>query len=142
MSGCPISDRRCDSYCERIEAFFYTILALLFALKCSYLFIGVLMAEFIFKIATKNESSLFRPLTMLIKNLLSLKPKTEDVAPKLFAKWLGLIFSIKLTVVYLMQWHEAAYVMVGLFVTLALLEALFGYCVGCRIYSLIKIRSR
>lgn len=65
-----------------------------------------------------------------------LSGKKVDQAPKRFAAKLGFIFSlIILTLSVFHQTTIAAYVAVVL-ILFAILESVFNFCVGCRIYSI------
>lgn len=58
--------------------------------------------------------------------------------PKRFAQGIGFVFSGTAVVLYLgFGLHTAALVVVGALAVPAFAEAAFGYCIGCRIFSLL-----
>lgn len=58
--------------------------------------------------------------------------------PKRFAQGIGLVFSATAALLYLaFGLHTAALVVVGALAVPAFVEAGFGFCVGCRIFSLL-----
>jgi hypothetical protein len=62
--------------------------------------------------------------------------------PKRFAQGLGAAGSIAAVVVYYgFGWHLAAWVLAGLMVGLATLEAAFRICVGCMLYAALVRRG-
>lgn len=58
--------------------------------------------------------------------------------PKRFAQGLGLVFSGTAAVLYFgFGLHTAVLVVVGMLAVPAALEAAFGYCIGCKIFSVL-----
>src|SRR5581483_10535005 len=57
--------------------------------------------------------------------------------PKRFAQAIGAVMSTSALVLALAVSHTAADVVLILFLPAAGLESIFGYCVGCRIFSLL-----
>lgn len=65
-------------------------------------------------------------------------PQTEDPSPPRFAQGVGLVFAAVGTVGYLAgsQWLGMA--ATGCALAAAFLNAVFGYCLGCEVYLLVK----
>ncbi len=137
-NSCPISQNRTDSYLERIEAFISAIIVTVFIVTCSFIFPLILLFDYILKLSSRNKSGLFKPVAKKCKDILNLPQKDVDEAPKKFAKILGTIISFNLIILYTFQLHIPAVIVSLIFITFALLEAFFDFCVGCKIYSLIK----
>lgn len=57
--------------------------------------------------------------------------------PKRFAQGIGVTFTVTASVLWLAGATSAARIVVGLLAGAALLEAAFGYCLGCRIFSVL-----
>ncbi len=58
--------------------------------------------------------------------------------PKRFAQGMGFVFSGTAAVLFFgFGLHTAALVVVGMLAVPAVLEAAFGYCIGCKIFSLL-----
>ncbi len=138
MEQCPISENRSDLYIDRIEAFIAAAGVAFFAATCTIVAPVVLMADYFVKIATKNRSGLFRPLSIICKKMLGLGEKRVDDAPKRFARVLGALMMANLTILYILELHPAAVLLSLVFITFAMLEALYGFCVGCRLYTLLQ----
>ncbi len=138
VNSCPISQNRTDSYLERIEAFFTALIVAVFIITCSFIFPLILLLDYILKLSTKNRSGLFKPVAKKCKDFLNLPRKDVDEAPKKFAKILGTIISFNLIILYIFQLHTPAVIISLIFITFALLEAFFDFCVGCKIYGFIK----
>ncbi|WP_200762373.1 DUF4395 domain-containing protein [Nitrosophilus alvini] len=138
---CPISQRRTDSYLERIEAFITAAIVTIFVMTCSFVMPLLLAIDFLLKLATQNRYGIFRPLSKKCKEVLKLPQKSVDDAPKKFARVLGMIMSFNLVVLYIFNLHIPAVILSCIFITFALLEAFFDYCIGCKIYTALKKAS-
>lgn len=73
-------------------------------------------------------------------NLLGLERRPVDSEPKRFAARIGFAFSFIAGTLALFGIVSAAKVVAAMLLGAALLEALFGYCVGCKIYALLPHR--
>jgi hypothetical protein len=76
--------------------------------------------------------------TRLIVPRLPLGPRYTPGPPKRFAQSLGAIVTVTgVLLAFVVGFTPAAYVVAGLLVMLAGLESSFGYCVGCKIFSIL-----
>jgi hypothetical protein len=57
--------------------------------------------------------------------------------PKRFAQGIGAIFSVTATVLFLLDLNTASRLVAAALAGPALLEAAFGYCVGCKMFNLL-----
>lgn len=62
-------------------------------------------------------------------------PRTTPGPPKRFAQGIGVAFTTSASVLWLAGAPTAARVVVAMLAGAAFLEAAFGFCVGCRIFS-------
>ncbi|MGH3494201.1 MAG: DUF4395 domain-containing protein [Sciscionella sp.] len=62
----------------------------------------------------------------------------EDSAPPRFAQGLGLVFALLALVSYLAGAALLGSILTGLALAAAILNAAFGFCMGCEIYLLLK----
>lgn len=62
-------------------------------------------------------------------------PRLTAGAPKRFAQALGLAFSATALTLSLPGWHHAATATLVMLASAATLEAVFGFCLGCRIFG-------
>ena len=76
----------------------------------------------------------------LVRPRLSPPTALEDPAPPRFAQAVGLAFALVALVCYLAGAVLAAQVAVGLALVAALLNAVFGLCLGCELY-LVGLRA-
>lgn len=64
--------------------------------------------------------------------------KPVDRAPKRFAAWIGWLFSMIITVLYIAGAPSISFILADILCVFAFLEAAFGFCAGCRVYTFVK----
>lgn len=142
MNDKRIAEYYADEHVIRIvaaEVFALTVLTLilhwrlpdLLAWKISLL---LLTADFSLRGFTHWPSPL-AALAHFIARLIKLKSKLIFAAPKKFAAGLGFIFSFFLAVFLFAKLIVVAYIIGGILLLFALLEATFSVCVGCYIFN-------
>ena len=83
-------------------------------------------------------SPLGQIVTRWVTPRLPLTPKFVPGPPKRFAQGIGAAFSVTAAVLALgLGQTEAAYVVLGLLAVAAGLEAIFAFCLGCKIFGLL-----
>jgi hypothetical protein len=74
----------------------------------------------------------------LIRPRLAAPAHFEDPAPPRFAQAVGFVFALSGLVLWSLGFEAAGAVAVGFALAAALLNALFGFCLGCEVYLLFK----
>lgn len=74
----------------------------------------------------------------LVRPRLSAPSELEDAAPPRFAQAVGLVFAVAGLLGYALGSEVAGAVAVGFALVAALLNAVFGFCLGCEVYLLLK----
>lgn len=70
-----------------------------------------------------------------IAQAFKLKEKFIFAPPKRFAAQVGFAFSLNISILLLLGYGYAANVVTGILLTCAVLESVFGICVGCYFYN-------
>ena len=135
---CPISTRKINSKIVRLISAQVAMFALALAITKEPIFALVLCIDFVVRFFRLQKFSLFFILGQSISKILSLKPLFTDEAPKRFALIMGLIMSFILLVTYGLGFYSFGLIVVFIIFVCALLEALFDYCVGCKIYYILR----
>ncbi|MBN2742535.1 MAG: DUF4395 domain-containing protein [Marinilabiliaceae bacterium] len=131
---CPVSFNRVPSHVPRVNAVFVVFLLLGWAWLQWHWILMLLLADFFLRGFAFGRWS---PLVMLSKMLsqqVGLTSAMIDIAPKVFAARLGLVF---VAFILLLSLNGAIYSsLTALFVMVvfALLEAILNFCVGCYVY--------
>ncbi|SRR6266516_3336124 len=105
--------------------------------------LAVLAYGFIARTATgPTLSPLGQLATKVVTPRLGLKPRYSPGPAKRFAQAIGALFSVTAAVLALgFGFETAAYVVVAVLGLFALLEAVFGLCVGCKVFRLLMRTS-
>ncbi len=99
----------------------------------------VLAAGFLLRVLAGPKLS---PLALLASRVivprLPWRPRMVAGPPKRFAQAVGLTFSLSAAALfYVFSLDVAAYAVLGALVTAAVLESVFGVCLGCRAFALL-----
>lgn len=136
---CPISDEVINERLTRINACIVILLvAAGFFFNSGLIFI-FLMSDFFIRAFTKSKHSPVSYAGRWIVQLLHLKNKSVNKAPKIFAARMGFLMALTVTVLFLLKLYIAAYVVASLLVFFALLEFALGFCMGCYIYTYLVL---
>ena len=136
--SCPISAEHMDRNAARVSALFPVLLAPASLYTGSFEIMAVLAADFALRAFTSGKLSPVGFLSRQIIRLTGIKPVMIDRAPRRFAAGVGMIFSAATAVLIFLQFGMAAYVVGSILLLCAVLESVFGVCVGCIVYSLLK----
>ncbi len=100
---------------------------------------AVLAYGFLARVATgPTLSPLGQIATRLVAPRIAAGPRHVPGPPKRFAQGVGLALT-GLATLFFFIWHldAATYILLGLLVVAASLESALGYCLGCRIFSVL-----
>ena len=138
-SSCPISLRRVDSNMVRIISFQVSLftVALLFTQEIFFAFI--LFFDFLMRTLRRPNLSPFYVVSKFILDGWDIAPKLCDESPKRFALYLGLLISLVLVVLFATGFTIVATATAVILLGCALLETLFDFCIGCKIYYAIQL---
>jgi hypothetical protein len=136
--ACPISLERIDANFVRIIALQIITVSLLLMFTQELIYALILLFDFGVRILNYKKFSPFAYLAKLVINVLNIKPKLCDEAPKRFALYVGIFMVAIATLFYLLDFTLVASIIVIILIVCASLEALFDYCLGCKIYYLLQ----
>lgn len=136
--ACPISLERIDANFVRIIALQIITVSLLLMFTQDLIYALILLFDFSVRILNYKKLSPFAYLAKLVIRVLNIKPKLCDEAPKRFALYVGIFMVAIATFFYLLDLILVASVIVVILIVCASLEALFDYCLGCKIYYLLQ----
>ena len=137
--SCPISTRRVDSNMVRVISFQVALFTTIFLITQESFFALVLLFDFLMRALRFTNFSPFQIVGNFIISGWGLAPKLCDESPKRFALFLGLITSLFLVLFYVAGFTKLATAIAVILLFCALLETLFDFCIGCKIYYAIQI---
>ena len=141
-SSCPISNIRVDSNFVRVVALEVAIISIILLLTQNIFFSAILLFDFSVRVLKLKKFSILAILASFIIRVNNIKPKMCDEAPKKFALMLGFITTFLFTILFMLNYENIASILVVILIICALLEAFFNYCLGCKIYNLLKYIRR
>ena len=132
--SCPISTRRVDSNMTRLISFQVALFTLALLLTQEKLFAFILLFDFSVRVLRITTVSPFYIVGKFMLNGWGAEPKFCDESPKRFALYLGLFMSLVLALFVTSGSLEITIFIAVILLTCALLETLFDFCIGCKIY--------
>ncbi|MDX1808773.1 MAG: DUF4395 domain-containing protein [Sulfurospirillaceae bacterium] len=136
---CPISNRQINENLVRVYSVQVVILAALLLITNLPIFALILLYDFTIRALRLPQLSPIHNIGKFIVTKLKIKSHMSDEAPKRFALFIGLSISSALSLLYLGKFFIIGSMLAIVLITCALLEALFNYCLGCKIYQLIQV---
>jgi len=136
--SCPISNKQVDTNTVRINAFLVAILAITFLVSLNSMFAILLAIDFFIRIFINPKFSYMLLVAKSIKKIFNISTIKTDAAPKQFASYFGLFFSVSIVLLSFIGFTKIAIVMAIVLIICALLEAIFNYCLGCQIYHILQ----
>ncbi|MDD4488883.1 MAG: DUF4395 domain-containing protein [Paludibacter sp.] len=134
---CPISFKKIDEHVARLNGFFTVILLVVFLLTSSIIPVLFLVADFLVRSIEKPQYSPLAIVSKFILTRLKVNSQLINAGPKIFAARIGLLFSVMISLAVLFNLNITAIIFTIIFGICALLEAVVGFCVACRIYPLV-----
>ncbi len=110
----------------------------LFLLSQSASFLFIILFDFIVRAFRRPELSPFAIIGRFILSRCGIAPKPCDESPKRFALYLGLGTTLFSLLLYSFGFTVPSYAVAGILLFCASLEALFDFCIGCRIYYALQ----
>ena len=136
---CPISTRRVDSNMVRIISFQVALFTVILLLTQESIFALILLFDFFMRALRLSNFSPFEIVGNFVLKGWGIAPKLCDESPKRFALYLGLVTSLFIVVFYFAGFTTFATVIAIILLICALLETLFDFCIGCKLYYAIQI---
>ena len=134
---CPISFKQVNERAVQINAAL-AVLSIIFFLFTPYKWIILILAiDFFIRGFLNLSYSFYSAISKTILRIFKIKPLMVNAGPKIFAAKIGFVFCCMIAVFYLFNFQRISLVIGSVFVFFAALEAIFRFCIACRIYPLI-----
>jgi hypothetical protein len=135
---CPVSFEMVDEKVARGVGLVVVAAVVVFISTPFKAIAGILAIDFFLRAFVGPKVS---PLARNVRRLtraLGIVPRPTDAAPKRFAAGLGFVFSCAALGLWLGGLELPASVAAAVLGGCAALEGFLGYCIGCRVYSVVK----
>lgn len=136
--ACPLIFRQIDGTVARLNALSVTIVLIIFLITTEPLLLLFLAMDFMIRLYGRKPLSPVYQLSLAFKKLLGLQTAMTDAGAKRLAGHFGLAFVFITLAAYFLQLSVIMYGAAALFLFCLILELLFGYCIGCKIYFLYR----
>ncbi len=136
--SCPLSFQTIDSNVSRINSLIVAALLITYLVSFNVVIVYFLLFEFMMKFFFKKDVGIIMKFSKFIKNALGLEDKFTDIGAKRLAGYFGIFFLLLLVAGNSLNLYLFSMAVGVLFLSCSLLDVLFNYCVGCKIYFIIK----
>ncbi len=137
-NSCPLNFEKVDSNISRLSALFVAFLVLLYLLSHNVFILIFLALDFIIKLFINKDFSPIYKLAHSLKLLFKFKDKFIDGGAKRLAGMFGLLFVVLLIATHFLNAWIASLIIATIFLVCSLLDLFFNYCIGCKVYFIIK----
>jgi len=138
VKSCPITYKTVDQNIVRIVASEVSALGIFFIIYPSFAILALLLYDFFVRMIGYEKISPLYNIARVTSKLFRVKKDKIDAGPKEFALKIGFLFALLLVILFLLDQAFATVVVMVVLTACALLEALFNYCIGCKMYMLLK----
>jgi hypothetical protein len=135
---CPVDFVAINENKARLTAFFVLTLTTVFLVTGLWIIIALLILDFFLRANNWGKYSWLAILSDVVIRQLKIGNKPTDRAPKKFAAGVGLVFTIGILVLALLQLSTATIMVTAVLLLFAFLESVVGFCAGCYVYSILQ----
>jgi len=136
--SCPMTFQNVDSNISRFSALLVSSLVITYSFTLNPYILYFLAFDFYMRLFCQKNFSLILHTAKLLKIIFRLKDKMIDGGSKRLAGYFGMFFVGLLIAFNHLHLDLVSYITAVVFLSCSLLDALFNYCLGCKIYFLIK----
>ncbi len=136
--ACPMSFIRVDTNISRINSLFVSTLVLAYFINFTVFILFFLALDFLVKLYGDKKYSPLFVLAKYSKKALRLKDSFIDGGAKRLAAYFGLLFVLLLIMAHFLDSLPLSLFVATIFLSCSLLDVLFNFCLGCKIYFIIK----
>ena len=136
--SCPLNFKPVDSNTSRISSLLVASFVILYLITLHEFILIFLIMDFSAKLFIKKELSIIYNIASSLRHLFKIQEKLTDGGAKRLAAMFGLIFVVSLLLTHIFNLAILSLVIAGIFLTCSLLDVFLNYCLGCKIYIIIK----
>ena len=136
--SCPLSFENIDSNVSRFNSLFVSSLLITYLYTFNIVIIYFLLFEFGMRLFCKKELTILYKLSKFMKSILKLQDKFTDSGAKRLAGYFAIFFLLLLVVGSNLNLYFFSLVVGSIFLICSLMDAFFNFCIGCKIYFIIK----
>lgn len=134
--ACPVNFTTIDSRASRIGSALILLLVISYMATGNVAILFFLTADLLLRLYGNSALSPVSVLSRRLMALLRIQTRPVDGAAKHVAGHFGLLFSVLLILMHFLHADAAAYGIAAVFGLCLLMDAVFNFCVGCKVYYL------
>ena len=138
---CPVGEELIDSRAARANALMVVVILYAYLTTDHWLVVAFLAADFALRAFGSPKKAPLSMLSRKILDKLGIEPVLVNAAPKVFAARIGLTLTVAILVARLLGQRPLSYGLSMILIFCASLEGFLGFCLGCKIYSLLPRRA-
>ncbi len=138
LHSCPINFQTYDATVARVTSFVMALCIALYLQSGLVIFVWIALLDIGVRLLFDKRFSPFYHVALFIKERLGLKSVKKDGASKKLATYFGLFFSSGIILFHLLHAELGVVLLSSIFIVCLLLDAFFDFCLGCKIYYVIK----
>jgi len=129
---------RVNTNISRVNALFVSTLVIAYLISSNIAILFFLAMDFSLKLFIDKKYAPLFVLSKFVKEGLKLEDHFSDGGAKRLAAYFGLVFVFLLIATHILHSLTLSLVIGIIFISCALLDVFFSYCIGCKIYFVIK----
>ena len=136
--ACPITFDKIDTNLFRINTILVSLLVVIYLLTSFVFILYFLVFDFSLKLFIKKKYSPLYFLSRFLRKSLGFSAIISDGGAKRLAQYFGLLFMILLVVAHFLENDIFLYTIATIYLLCAFFDVVFDFCLGCKIYYIIK----
>jgi len=137
-NACPLNFKKVESNISRFSALYVASLVIIYLFTFNVYILFFLAIDFIVKLFLNRGISPISMFSEFTKGLFKIKDKMVDGGAKRLAGFFGLFFVLLLIVSHFFNAWSVSLIIATIFLSCSLLDVFFNFCIGCKIYFIIK----
>ncbi len=137
-NSCPLNFVKVDSNIARFSSLFVALLVITYLYTSNVFLLYFLVFDFVMKLFLNPGISPISMLATFLKGVFKIEDKFTDGGAKKLAGYFGLSFVLLLIVAHYFDVWTLSLGIAIVFLSCSLLDVFFNFCIGCKIYYIIK----
>lgn len=136
--ACPMNFIQIDSNASRITSALVSMLVIYYLITLHVVVLYFLLIDFIIRLFLKKDNSPLYMSALYVKELFKVRDKFVDSGAKRLAGYFGLSFVLFLIAAHFVNIWLITLLIAVVYLSCSLLDVFVNYCIGCKIYFIIK----
>jgi len=136
--SCPLNFEKVDANIARFNSLFVALSVVVYLYSGLVFILFFLAFDFVMRLFCNAGLSPINLLATFFKNFFGIGESYTDGGAKRLAAYFGLLFVLLLILSHYIDNYTLTLAVAGVFLSCSLLDVFFNFCIGCKIYYIIK----